>query len=281
MYVIDNTSDGYNYSITAQLRKQFESGLYATVAYTFLEAKSNLKSTEIASVLWSENPVQGNPNKPELSFSEFGNRHRITGVVTYRHTWSDMLATSVGVFFEAAEGNKFAGAGGNRYSFLYSGDVNGDGNGGNDLIYIPKNRNDIILVTSTGAAAPSSDYDALEAFINQDEYLNSRRGQIAERFGAVNPWFTNIDLKVLQDISLSFGTIQLSLDVLNVANMLNSNWGVRKVATSTATSPLKLVDFLGAGQAPRFTFTGPKQTFVDDPGLNSRWQAQFGVRYIF
>ena len=26
---------------------------------------------------------------------------------------------------------------------------------------------------------------------------------------------------------------------------------------------------------------GRLQTYVDDPGLNSRWQAQFGVRYIF
>ncbi|HEY6951872.1 MAG TPA: carboxypeptidase regulatory-like domain-containing protein [Bacteroidota bacterium] len=281
VYVIDNTNKGYNYSITAQLRKQFESGMFASLAYTFLEAKSCLKSTEIASVLWSENPISIDPNRPEQGFSEFGDRHRITAVGAYRYTWSDMFATSIGVFFEAAQGNKFAGAGGNRYSFVYSGDVNGDGNAGNDLIYIPKNRNDVNLVTSGGTAAPASDYDALDAFIRQDDYLSNHRGQIAERFGEINSWFSNVDLKILQDISLSFGKFQVSLDILNLTNLLNSDWGVRKVASSSATSPLRLYDFGGPGGAPRFTFIGPAKTFIDDPGLNSRWQMQFGLRYIF
>ncbi|MBI3006008.1 MAG: TonB-dependent receptor [Ignavibacteriales bacterium] len=274
VYVIDNTDEGYNYSITAQLRKQFESGMFATIAYTFLEAKSSLKSTEIASVLWSENPIGINPNKPDVGFSEFGNKHRITAVATYRHKWSDMFATNVGLFVEAAQGNKFAGAGGNRYSFVYSGDVNGDGNFGNDLIYIPKDQSDINLVNA-------GDWAALNAFIEQDEYLSSHRGQIAERFGAVNDWFTNIDVKILQDIHLNFGTFQVSLDILNFMNMLSSDLGVRKVASSSATSPLRLVDFGGPGGTPRFSFIGPKETFIDDPGLNSRWQAQFGLRYIF
>lgn len=278
VYVLDNTSEGYNYSITAQLRKQFESGLTTFLAYSFLVAKNQMKSTEIASVLWAENPVKGNPNKPELSFSEFGNRHRITGSATYRHQWSESMATGIGIFLEVAEGNKFVGAGGNRYSFLYAGDVNGDGNTGNDLIYIPRNPNEIILVDP-------GQWAALNAFIEQDEYLRNHRGQIADRFGALNPWFSNIDLRLVHDISFTWlsrtQTIQLSLDVLNVTNLLNSSWGVRKVATAAATSPLQLVDFNGPNGAPRFRFNAPSSTFIDDPGLLSRWQAQFGVRYIF
>lgn len=115
VYVIDNTSEGYHFNLTAQLRKNFDFGLNTMLSYSFLEAKSQLKSTEIAFVLWTENPVQGNPNKPELSFSEFGNRHRMIGNATYRHQWSDYWATSFGLFVEVAEGNKFVGAGGNRY----------------------------------------------------------------------------------------------------------------------------------------------------------------------
>jgi len=30
-----------------------------------------------------------------------------------------------------------------------------------------------------------------------------------------------------------------------------------------------------------FNFTGPATTFVDDPGLLSRWRAQIGLRYLF
>ena len=282
IYVLDNTDEGYNFTLTVQLRKQFESGFNTSVSYSYLEAKNQMKSTEIASVLWAENPVEGNPNQPGLSYSEFGNRHRLTGVATYRHQWSDALATSFGVFVEVAEGNKFVGAGGNRYSFVYSGDVNGDGMAGNDLIYIPRSQSEIIFAD---AATAQQQWNDLNVFIEQDDYLKEHRGEIANRFGALNPWFSNIDLKILQDISFNWmgrtQTLQLSLDILNAANLINSEWGVRSIATSAATSPLQLIDHNGPGGAPRFRFTAPSATFIDDPGLFSRWQAQFGVRYIF
>lgn len=290
VYVIDNTNEGYNYTITAQLRKQFDFGLNTSLSYTYLEAKNTLKSTEIASVLFQENPTKGNPNKPELGFSEFGEKNRITATATYKHQWSEDLATSIGVFVEVAQGNRFAGAGGNRYSFLYSGDVNGDGNAGNDLIYIPKSKNEIIFdpyMTTAGPTPVSADqqWAAFDAFIEQDDYLKSHRGEIAERFGGLNPWFSNIDLRILQDYTFIRGnqphTLQLSVDILNLANLLNTSWGVRSVASSAATSPLQLVRFDNSG-APVFNYKGTaKTTYVDDPSLFSRWQIQIGLRYMF
>ena len=290
VYVIDNTSEGYNYTITAQLRKLFDFGLNTSLAYTYLMAKNTLKSTEIASVLWAENPVKGDPNKAELGFSEFGMRNRITASATYRYRWSDRLATSFGLFVEVGEGNRFAGAGGNRYSFLYSGDVNGDGNAGNDLIYIPKNQSEINFAPYTDASGrtvtTNEQWSAFNAFIEQDDYLKENRGKIADRFGALNPWFSNIDLKVMQDFTIITGdrphTLQLSIDILNLGNLLNSDWGVRSGANAAATAPLQLVDFGGASQSPRFNFKGTaKSTYTDDPGLLSRWQMQVGLRYLF
>lgn len=283
IYIIDNTGEGYNVNVTGQLRKTFDFGLNASLAYSFTEAKNKLKSTEIASVLWQEQPVRGDPNTPELSHAEFGQRHRVVGTATYRHTWSDRTATQLGLFFQAAEGNQFVAGGGNRYSFLYAGDVNGDGAGGNDLIFIPANRDQIRLEGFTAAdgrvVSAEEQWNRLNAFIQQDDYLSEHRGEIAERFGLLNPWFTNIDLRLLQDIVFGEQRVQLSLDVLNVANLLNSNWGVRKVANPAATSPLRLVRFDDDGE-PVFNFTGPDETFVDDPGILSRWQMQIGAKVM-
>ncbi|MCH8276853.1 MAG: TonB-dependent receptor, partial [Bacteroidetes bacterium] len=133
-YVIDNSDKGWNYNLTAQLRKQFDSGINASLSYNYMQARSLMKSTEIASVLYAENPVQGDPNDPNLGFSEFGQRHRIVGAATYTKDWSDRSATHFGLFVEIAEGNTFLGSGGNRYSYTYAGDVNGDGSFLNDLI---------------------------------------------------------------------------------------------------------------------------------------------------
>lgn len=288
VYVIDNTDEGYNLTLTAQLKKRFDFGLDASVAYNYLDAKNNLKSTEIASVLWQSQPVQGDPNKPALSWSEFGNRHRIIGSANYRHVWNNITSTSIGLFAEIVEGNRYIYSGGNRYSYIYSGDVNGDGYGGNDLIYIPKDANDIVLDDPT-------EWADLDAFIEQDAYLSQHRGEISERHGGVNPWFYNIDLRILQDFNLDVAghthTFQLSCDILNVPNLLNDGWGVRKIANPAATSPLTLIPddpetpdvnegWTSDGE-PILNFTGPEETFMDDPSEFSRWRMQIGLRYLF
>jgi hypothetical protein len=283
IYVIDNTDKGYNFNATAQLRKTFARYIDASLGYSFNIAKNTLRSTEIASVLWQSQPTQGNPNRPELSWSEFGQRHRIVGTASYSRSWSPRYKTQLGLYGEVAEGNRFAGAGGNRYSFIYSGDVNGDGQAGNDLIYIPKDQGDILL-DPLGSVSAADQWTRLNAFIEQDAYLKKHRGEIAERNGAVNPWYSEFDLRLLQDIAMDRGTtrhtFQITLDILNFGNLINSNWGVRKVASASATSPLTFVRFNGAG-APVFNFTGPDKTYVDDPGLFSRWRAQLGARYFF
>jgi len=288
IYVIDNVNEGYSFNITAQLRKALGASATVGLGYSFTNAKNNLKSTEIASLLWQTQPVQGDPNNAELSYSEFGQKHRIVGDAVYTKVWSPRFQTQIGAFLEVAEGNRFAGAGGNRYSFIYSGDVNGDGYGGNDLIYIPRSQGEINLAPYTRngvTVSPAEQWSQLDAFISQDDYLSKHRGEIAERFGAVNPWYSNLDLRILQDLGMfrsgnKSHTLQLSLDVLNVFNLLNSDWGVRKVASASATSPLTLVNFNASG-APVFNFTGPATTFIDDPDLLSRWRAQLGLRYYF
>ena len=75
-------------------------------------------------------------------------------------------------------------------------------------------------------------------------------------------------------------TWQLSIDVLNFANLINSDWGVRKVASALATSPLRVTGFNAAGE-PTLNFTGPTSTYIDDPDVLSRWRAQVGLRYFF
>ncbi|MGB3543559.1 carboxypeptidase regulatory-like domain-containing protein [Rubrivirga sp.] len=282
IFVIDNSSEGYNLSLTAQIQKSFGDVLSLSGAYAYTQAENLFATTEIASVLWGANPVQGDPNRPGLANAEFGQPHRFVGTALFRQVWGPTAATSVGLFATAAQGNQFLYAGGNRYSFTYSGDVNGDGSGGNDLIFIPENPSQIRFSEADGAGTAAEQYAALDAFIEQDDYLSANRGQIAERNGAVNPWYTNVDMRVLQDLSFLTGgaqnTLQLSLDIQNVANLLSSDWGVRKVANPAARSPLTLVGFDDDGE-PLFNFTGPQETFVDDPSEFSRWRAQLGIRY--
>ncbi len=288
IFVIDNTDEGYSFNASAQLRKEFAFGASAGLGYAFLQAKNNLRSTEIASVLWTSQPVQGDPNQPELSFSEFGQRHRVVGDFSWSKSWSPRYKTQVGLFLEVAQGNRYTSAGGNRYSFIYAGDVNGDGQAGNDLIYVPRDQGEIRLEDYTDAGGTlhtvAQQWQQLDAFIQQDDYLSEHRGEIAERFGLINPWYNEVDLRILQDFAIFTGgkrnALQLSIDVQNVGNLINSDWGVRKVANPAALTPLRLVR-VDPDNVPVFNFTGPSSTFINDPTQFSRWRAQIGIRYLF
>ena len=138
--------------------------------------------------------------------------------------------------------------------------------------------------TCATTLTPQQQWTAFNAFIAQDGYLSSHRGQIADRFGELNPWYNDVDLRILQEFGVGAGgtrhQFELSVDILNVGNLINSSWGVRKVASPAATSPLKLVRFDNVTGAPVFNFTGPATTFIDDPSLLSRWQMQLGLRYL-
>ncbi len=285
--VIDNTSEGWNLNFTAQFQRAFDFGLSLMGAYSYTDARNVQKSTEIADDFWRLMPVQGDPNNPNSSFSEFGQQHRIVGTVTYPVEWSRTLATSFSVFFEVANGNAFVGAGGNRYSFIYSGDVNQDGSGSNDLMYIPRDMSEITFDPSTvngNVVTPNQQWAAFDAFIEQDPYLSQHRGEIAERFGLLNPFWSNIDLKIMQDFNFgSVGAenkIRLVFDFLNFPNLLSSSWGVRQVATAAATNPLTLTRFEDDGE-PVFTFNMIDRTFIDDLSEISRWRIQFGLQYMF
>src|SRR5690606_3859688 len=96
-----------------------------------------------------------------------------------------------------------------------------------------------------GAGTAAEQWTRLDAFIRQDDYLSANRGRIAERNGAVNPWYSNLDLRILQDVAIGSGSkrhaFQLSFDILNLGNLLNSDWGVRKAALQSAVQPLAMV----------------------------------------
>ena len=276
--VLENTKKGYQYSLTGQLKKDFSNGLYVTTAYTYSRAKDVTSNPgEIAADAFQRNPVVGNANNPQLAYSDFGLQNRIIGAAGKRFAYADeKLATTISFFFEAAQGN--------RFTYTYAGDMNRDGIFGNDLVFVPASQDQIRLVDYTNAAgtvvSADQQWQQLNAYIGQDKYLSRRRGQYAERNGNLSPWYTQLDMKLLQDFSLMTGTkkhtFQLSFDIQNLGNLLNSDWGVRQTVANNR--PIEFVGYQGT--VPTYQFRGGNQTFLNNTNLDSRWRAQLGLRYI-
>ncbi len=267
-YVFTNSDEGRIWNVAAKLQKTFDNGLYTQLAYSYLNAKSvNSIDAEITSDAFNGNAIVGDANKAVLAPARFGDTHRFIGVISKQFK----TGTTISTFFEYAKGG--------RFNYVYGGNINNDEvNGGdgftNDLIYIPT-AGEIGQMNFSGPGQAA----AFEAFIQQDDYLSDRRGQYAERYGALAPWRSSWDVKILQDIKLNDkNKFQLSLDILNVGNLINSNWGVVESPTFNQLLGVSV----DANNVPTYTFDpNLTDTFAANTSVLSRWRAQFGVRYIF
>lgn len=275
-YVMTNSDQGSAFNTSVKVQKTFDNGLFASLAYNYLKSMDvNSIEAEITGDAFAFNPALGNVNNDVLANSRYGDAHRFIGVGSkkWKYGANDKWATTVSTFFEYAQGG--------RFNYIYGGDINNDGSGTNDLIYIPTTA-EISTMAFSGAGQGA----AFDKFIGQDKYLNERRGQYAERYGALSPWRGKWDMKFIQDYNFKpssssdkTNTIQFSIDVLNIGNLLNSDWGLVQVPTNIQPIGVAVNQ---TTKVPTYTFNGTQtKTFNYDASLLSRWQAQFGIRYIF
>jgi hypothetical protein len=286
-----NSSKGYSYFITAQLQRSFANGIYANVAYTHSGAKDVNDGGSTASTIWSTRYVANNPNANVVSNSSFVQPNRVIATLYYKINELNIGTTTVGFKYEVANNGAI--------SYITSGDPNNDG-ATNDLVYIPRTQSDLTLVKNGAADTRTSDqiWQQLNSFISQDKYLSKHRGQFAERNGAILPYYHRLDFHAAQDFYVKTGkvknTFEVTLDIYNVGNLLNKNWGVYENSYSGfsngATTLLKYMGADATGHAtytlPTSTINGvansvPTQSYIKDASTLSRWQGQLGLRYIF
>ena len=274
-YVFTNTSLGHSFNTSLQVQRTWNSGFYVSVGYNFLAAQeASSLSAEISSDAYDRNPTYGNVNMAMLGQASYGNRQRIVASASKRFVYGKSWATTLSAVTEYTEGS--------RFSFTYAGDINNDGAFDNDLLFIPTSSQLGQMKFSGTDAQQASQRAGFESYIQQDKYLSAHRGQVAEKFTSFTPWFSTLDVRVLQEYMLpNKHAIQLSLDVLNFGNLLNSNWGVRQFASYTGLAQPLGVSTDSKG-VPTYSFdTSQKTTFFNDSQLISRWRMQVGLRYSF
>jgi hypothetical protein len=286
MIVMDNISKGYSLALTAQLQKAFSDKWEAGVAYTYTLAKEvAIGSSDQSGSGFNTNNITFNPNKPNLGQSNYAVPHRIVANVSYRLEYLDKrMATTFSLFYAAQPQE--------RYTFRYANDINGDGQR-NDVIYIPKDASEISFVDNATLGGKTytaqQQSDAFFNFINNDKYLKKHKGEYMDKYGATLPWNHTVDLRVLQDFIYRRGTqkhtLQFSIDVTNLLNLLNSQWGYKYSYTYGTFQDMGILgsptNFNPA--SPKFTFdpANPAKAYQPNYSTTSTWGIQLGLRYIF
>lgn len=282
--VLSNTDLGQSYSFTAQLTKEFSKNLSAMMAYTYTNAEdiTGNPGSQAASA-WANNLSVRGQNDLDLSYSEFAVPHRVVGAASYRFDYFKHFGTTISLFYD--------GANTGRYSYRYTADFNRDGIN-SDLIYIPNDPSEITFtdIVSGGNVlfTAQQQSDAFFLYVAQDDYLNANKGKYAERNGALLPWRNRFDLRILQDIYATVGNkkhaFQISVDVLNVGNMINSDWGILQVTNYNNGSilvPTVANDGTATFQLARVNGAFPTNTFRNVLSTATTWGMQLGLRYIF
>jgi Carboxypeptidase regulatory-like domain len=242
-YVIMNQSQNRSWNISGAVTKNMTRGFMFKGGFNYGVSQSLVEPSSTAASSWgSANPIVFDPNNPSLAYSTNSPGKRFFFATTYTHQWLNWGATTLSAFYDGHTNNNI--------SYVFAGDANGDAVSGNDLIYIPRDQSEMnfkpLTVTSGGvtysytAAQQAAAFDQL---IQSDDYLNSRRGQYAERNGVFLPVVHTVDLSITQDVFSNVGgkkhSGQVRLDITNFGNLLNKNWGVgqRLVNNQILTAP--------------------------------------------
>ncbi len=289
--VIRVTNDDRNFAWAAslELRKRFGDRFGVRAGYAFNrtgDTRSMLTSDVVAN--HGLNPVEGDPNTPEVRRARFDRPHKVV-VSAWGRVLERLGGTRIGLFY--------VGQSGRPYSYVYAGDVNGDGFPGagrgrdlhNDLLYVPEGSIDMPPMSQGSRFAFAN-------LIGREPCLGRARASVLARNACRAPWSNRLDLRVSHGFRPAGSRVQVTLDVLNVLNALNPGWG--RVETTNRAVQILRVEGRGEegglpGEADRIDpltsrYQGPIRRSGEGgiaadlphvPGVpESQWQAQLGVR---
>lgn len=268
--LLTNTDQGKQWNLSFKLERPFRQGWFASGSYAYGRTRSVLdaRSSQAASN-WGNARTPGDPNNLPLARSDFDVGHRIS--LAASSNW--MLPRG----FTLTGSMYYNGQSGRPYSISYNNtDVNGDAQPFNDLVFVPQNATDVIVTNGTPAQ--------LDDFINSDKCLSESRGRITERNCGRQPFTNSVDVKFAVGLPIQRAKVELTFDVLNFLNLLNSDWGRYEFLDFQTLNALayrgidaasgKAIYDIATINAPTF-----RKFTIDN--LRSRWQGQFGVRVRF
>jgi hypothetical protein len=165
-------------------------------------------------------------------------------------------------------------------------DMNGDGYN-YDLIYIPT---DVQVEKGEFRFVTADDAKRFMDYVHADKYLSKNQGKYAETYSVYSPWTHRVDFSYKHDFKVKAGnttnTLQLNVDIKNVLNIFNSNWGVAKYM-NPALGDGRILKYEGMDKEGYATFSTPSAVSTSTPvwtpsiGIGQCWYASVGIKYLF
>ena len=266
-YITNSENNGYYYSVTGQLSKDFKCGLNLMAAYTYAEGKNVTDGIgdQISSAFSTNAFGVNGSNAHELGYSSYVSPNRFLISLGWILNSDKHSSTTIGLYYEGFNLCYIGNYSYTRYSYTMTSNVNGDG-GSNSLVYIPTKAELAYMPFSS-----EENKTAYNDFIYADKYLSAHRGQYAQRGGAIAPWHNTINFKFNYNIKfLGNKSVGIGIDMKNLANLFYRGWGnMQKLSSS---------DIL-KWNGTEYTFTDP--TWNEYASTYSTWSAALNLRLNF
>ena len=275
-YLTNSDVNGYYASVTAQLQKDFHFGLSLMAAYTYSDSQTLGEGwgDQVSSAYSAMNYSKDGSNVAELGHSGFVPPHRFIANISYSVNEGRWGTSTFGLFYE---GYNLCYVGNYSYSRLSytisnpSGYALADDYGAQQMIYIPTEA-DLAQMTFADAA----NKEAFAEFVASDKYLSKHRGEYMKRGSVAAPWQSRFNFKFTQDfhfpVADQIHTIQVGLDINNVANLLNKNWGLTDRVNS---------DRVLTYDTKTQTYTYTPREWSKYASTYNTWNMLLSVRYFF
>jgi hypothetical protein len=293
VYLASNTNKGYAYNITGSVSKELVRNLNFSLAYNYGDSYALFEGTSSQnSSQWRGSVNVNGRNDASYGRSDFAMGSRVITSIDYKAIWTDNISTTFSIFYNGQSGLPFSYVIGGGSTARNLNNERGSTSRWRSLVYVPSDQNDINLVDFTDGSTTvtaAEQWTNLDAFIKDDKSLDDRRGKYAEKNAGRAPWVNLIDLAIRQDFGADLGgnmhKFQISLDIFNVANLLNKNWGTQYTVPGDFNN-YELLNFEGFeadGTTPQYTYReeGTGKDTYDISDFSSRWRARIGFRYIF
>lgn len=279
---LSNTDEGKSTAVTFSLDKPMANGWYGNLSYTY--TKADEVGSDGSSQAWSSYQYVSrlNPNEEVTATATREVRDSIKLALGWEHAFFGDYKTSITGFYN--------GRSGLPYTWIVNGDPNGDGIF-QDPAYIPTANDSLVSYVVGSRAATAAEIQAFNDFISSDPYLAARRGSIAERNGTRTPWVNQLDLGVQQELPGFFKGHKsvVRLDVYNVLNLLNNDWGITENVGGFDTRYLATLSRVNADGTYVYDLArnSPQELSVYDASASfpsrvvSRWSLLLTLRYQF
>jgi hypothetical protein len=270
------TDKGSGNAVTLSVSQRPMPGLRWNLAYTrtsMTEVNPLTSSRAISN--WTARAIF-NPNEEVAANSNYLIRDRISASMNWsKALFGTKYKTTFGVFYEGREGKP--------YSWVFNNDMNGDGQTGNDLLYIPKAPGSgevVFRASGLDAAAAEARFWSV---VDQFQSLRNSKGKVVGRNTEFAPWTNSIDLRLSQEVPGLFKGNKgvLSLDLLNAGNMLNKRWG--RIDEIGFPSTRSFVNYAGIqdGKTVYNVLSAPGDLTTRQNRGESQWALQITARYEF